>query len=234
MQRRMPDQVPGMNVKKDAPPRLTKEKAYQYIRDQIVQGKIAEGTFIEEEDISNSIGVSRTPVREAFFRLEAERFIDLIPRRGAFVRQITAQELINVYETRRVIEIHAARKIAEDPTIAVPQEMFDLLEAMREAGKQHKFWEHIKFDVEFHRRLVETTRNEVMLEVYDSLQGRKLRVAYTAFKLDPNRLDILLREHTELLDALVKRDAARASRVLQEHLRPVFEIVSALPQQNVG
>lgn len=220
-----------MKSKAEATPKLAKEKAYHYIRDLIVQGQIAGGTFIEEEDISNRIGLSRTPVREAFFRLEAERFIDLIPRRGALVRVITAQELINVYEARRLIEIYAARKIAQEPGMAIPQEMFQILEDMRQAGERHAFWEHINLDVEFHRKLVETTRNDVMLELYDSLQGRKLRVAYTVFTLNPSRIGSLMTQHKELLDALVQRDSERAVQVLSEHLRPIFEIVSALPLQ---
>lgn len=206
-----------------------KERVYQYVRNIIVEGKVAGGTFIEEQDISAKIGVSRTPVREAFLRLEAERFLDLIPRRGALVRQVTADELINVYEVRRLIEIYAARRICEDLSLDLPKGMDELISAMQKAADEGDYLEHIQIDMEFHRRLVATTHNEVFLEMYDGLQGRRLPVAYAAFKTNPKRSTILMAQHHALWKALQNRNGDEAEEILKEHLRPVFEIVSALP-----
>ena len=202
------------------------ERVYQYVRDKIVTGKVAGGTFIEEQDISEQTGVSRTPVREAFLRLEAEHFLELIPRRGALVRQITADELKNVYEARQLIEVHAALRICEDPSINVPDDMDELLFTMDQAAENDDYIQYIMTDLEFHRRIVATTHNNVLLEMYDSLQGRKLRVTNAALNVYRKRSTMVKVEHLALLDALKKRNAELAEKTLKNHLRPLFEIIS--------
>lgn len=208
-----------------------KERVYDYIRQLVIEGKAAAGTFIEEQEISAKVGVSRTPVREAFLRLEAEHFIDLIPRRGALVRQVTVQELTNVYEARRLIEIHAVRRICEDRVLALPEGVAELLERMAAALAAGNFLDHLKLDMEFHHKLVATTHNDVLITMYDSLQGRKLAVAFTAFKTNPSRGQLIMKQHNMLWQALKARDSAQAEAVIKEHLRPVHEVIDVLPKR---
>lgn len=205
------------------------ERVYQYVRNMIVRGEVKGGTFIEEQEISEQTGVSRTPVREAFLRLEAEHFIDLIPRRGALVRQITALELKNVYEARQLIEIHAARRICKDSAIEVPHELENILDSMDKTEAEGDYIEYIMLDMEFHRCIVATTHNDVLLEMYDSLQGRKLRVTNAAIKAYRERSSTVRVEHRSLFEALKNRDGDIAENILNEHLSPLFEIVSTLP-----
>ena len=204
-----------------------RERVYSYVRDQILRGHAPGGSFLEEEQVSTAVGVSRTPVREAFHRLEAERFIDLLPRRGAMVRQVTVQELINVYETRVVIETHAARRLCQG-RIPVPEEMAVLLAEMRRLPATDLLG-HVELNGAFHRALVSAAGNEVLTELYDSLRSRQQRVAMTSVATEPGRRQTILDEHGELLDALGSHDAEAAAAVLARHLRPVFEVVSRLP-----
>ncbi|AZV92675.1 hypothetical protein CBF45_02170 [Bordetella sp. J329] len=211
-----------------------KEQVYLYVRDLIMRGEVPGGAFIEEEQITEATGVSRTPVREAFLRLEAERFLDLIPRRGAQVRQITAQELMNVYEARRVIEVHVARRVC-DERLEVPPAMTTLMRGMEEVaganGQDLDYARHIELDVMFHRALVAAAGNDVLLEVYDALQVRKMRVAYTALRVGPARMALIMSQHQALLEALHAHDADAAAAVLEEHLKPVVEVISLLPSR---
>lgn len=204
-----------------------RERVYLYVREQILRGKFPGGSFIEEEQISALVGVSRTPVREAFHRLQAERFIDLLPRRGARVRQVTAQELVQLYETRRMIEGYAASRICLDG-IAVPARMAELLAQMGEAGNGADLFTHVELNRLFHRAMVAALGNDVLTELYDSLSSRQQLVAMTALGTDPARLDVIAAEHAELIEALQARDGARARDVLDRHLQPVFTIVSRL------
>src|SRR5882762_11343264 len=84
-----------------------RDQVYAWLRDAIITGEIEGGRFLDEHWVSGMVGVSRTPVREAFHRLAAERFISLLPRKGAQDRMVTARELEEVYQTRRLIEGHA-------------------------------------------------------------------------------------------------------------------------------
>jgi DNA-binding GntR family transcriptional regulator len=204
-----------------------RERVYLYVRERILRGVFPGGSFVEEEQISAQVGVSRTPVREAFHRLQAERFIDLLPRRGARVRQVTAQELVQLYETRRMIEGYAASRICRDG-IAVPAQMAELLARMREANAGADLFAHVELNRLFHRAMVAALGNDVLTELYDSLSSRQQLVAMTALGTDPARLDIIMAEHADLIEALQARDEARAREVLDGHLQPVFTIVSRL------
>ncbi len=147
----------------DAESRPARERVYAHVREQILRGVYAGGSFVEEEAISSVMGVSRTPVREAFHRLEAERFIDLLPRRGALVRQVTAQELADLYETRRMIEGYAVARICRE-RIVLPETMeavLDRLDAI--AGSDH--FARVELNREFHFGMVQALGNEVLSEL---------------------------------------------------------------------
>ena len=207
--------------------RPARERVYAYVCEQILTGYFQGGSFIEEEQISSVMNVSRTPVREAFHRLEVEKFIDLLPRRGALVRQVTASELTEVYEARRVVEGYSIARICQEK-LPVPAEMATLLEKMRRLQHSNHY-EHVLTDRMFHRTIVAASGNAILAEVYDSLRSRQLRVAMTALSVDPQRLRIIYSEHQQLLDALIAHDEVRARAVIDQHLRPVLEVVSRLP-----
>jgi DNA-binding GntR family transcriptional regulator len=206
----------------------TRERVYVFVCEQILKGHFAGGSFIEEEQISSAINVSRTPVREAFHRLEAEKFIDLLPRRGALVRQVTASELTDVYESRRVIEGYSIARICQE-RLPVPAEMTALLKRMQKLRQTNDHYEHVLADCMFHRAMVAACGNAVLAETYDSLRSRQLRVAMKALTVDPGRIQRIFSEHQELLESLTAHDEARARGIIDQHLRPVLEVVSRLP-----
>lgn len=209
-----------------------RERVYSYVCEQILKGHFPGGSFIEEEQISSAVSVSRTPVREAFHRLEAEKFIDLLPRRGALVRQVTASELADLYESRRVIEGYAIARICQDK-LPLSDEMATLLERMRSPDEPDHY-EHVLLDRLFHRSLVAASGNAVLAELYDSLRSRQLRVAMTALSLNPQRIHRIMTEHQQLLKALLAHDENGARTVIDQHLRPVVEVVSRLPGFSLG
>lgn len=205
--------------------RPARERIYAYVREQILRGVFLGGSFIEEEEISSVMGVSRTPVREAFHRLEAERFIDLLPRRGALVRQVTAQELADLYETRRMIEGYAIARICRE-RILLPASMETILDCL-EGTNDH--FERVELNRLFHATMVDAIGNAVLSEMYQSLGARQLRVAMTALSVDPGRIARIRAEHLAFLAALRAHDEQRARDVLDQHLQPVLGIVSRLP-----
>jgi DNA-binding GntR family transcriptional regulator len=203
------------------------ERVYAYVRELITAGQVPPGQFLEEEQVCAAVGVSRTPVRDAFHRLEADRFIDLLPRRGAVVRAVTADELVQLYETRRVIEAHVMRRIAEQ-RLLLPETIDDLLERL--AAPEN--WSDVRFQAEgdfaFHRTLVAMLGNEVMLGVFDGLQRRQQRVSIGAISANQARLALIHAQHAALVTALRAGDAGTAVSVLQTHLEPSSEVMSRL------
>lgn len=202
-------------------------RVYAHVRARIVSGESPPGCFLEEEAVSGEVGVSRTPVREAFQRLETERFIDRLPRRGAVVRGATAGELVQLYETRRVIESFVVRAIAERG-IAVPPALERLVQRMAAPRRAADAVFQAEGDFTLHRSLVALTGNDVMLETFGMLHLRQLRVGARAVSVNPERMALVHTQHMALLDALKRRDAAAAVAILNEHLQPAPEILARM------
>ena len=207
--------------------RPARDRVYDYVRERILSGQVAGGTFLEEEQVSQAVGLSRTPVREAFQRLHAERLIDLLPRRGALVRPVSVQEMVDVYEARLLLETHAARRVCRAGDGA-PPEMVRLLDEMHRLPPQAHA-PHVALDVGFHTALVTAARNEVLADMYGTLRARQQRVALTSITTEPARLSEILREHGDLVAALEAGNEAAAAETLSWHLRPVREVISRLP-----
>ncbi len=212
-----------------ASPRPAREKVYEWLRDAILSGTIEPGRFLDEQWVSLSVGVSRTPVREAFHQLAAERFITLLPRKGAQVTSVTARELTEVYQSRRLIEGHAIAAICAAGTGA-PAGMAELIEPMEAAGKEADWFAVSGFARSFHRAMVVAAGNSVLTELYDTLRSRQQRVAVIATRARPDRMPVIDAEHRELLALLNRGDESGARKLLNLHLRPVPEVLSELPQ----
>ncbi|MER6670066.1 GntR family transcriptional regulator [Amycolatopsis japonica] len=207
-----------------------RERVYTWLRDGIISGELEGGRFLDEMWVSGVVGVSRTPVREAFHRLAAERFISLLPRKGAQVRTVTARELEEVYQSRRLIEGHAIATLCANRAGA-PVELPELIEAMASSGAERDWFAVSGFDRRFHRAIVNAAGNTVLTELYDTLRSRQQRVTVRALEARPERLTVINEEHRALVAALSDHDAKEASRLLEEHLRPVSEVMSVLPQE---
>ncbi|WET76640.1 GntR family transcriptional regulator [Amycolatopsis sp. QT-25] len=207
-----------------------RERVYTWLRDGIISGELEGGRFLDEMWVSGVVGVSRTPVREAFHRLAAERFISLLPRKGAQVRTVTARELEEVYQSRRLIEGHAIAALCANRAGA-PAELPELIEAMASAGAESDWFAVSGFDRRFHRAIVNAAGNTVLTELYDTLRSRQQRVTVRALEARPERLTVIDEEHRALVAALDDHDVKEAARLLEEHLRPVSEVMSVLPRE---
>jgi DNA-binding GntR family transcriptional regulator len=187
------------------------ERAYDHTKSRVLDGTYPGGALITEGEVSEAVGVSRTPVREAFLRLQAEGLLRLYPKRGALVVPVSAQEIDDVMETRGMIERFAVEKvIASGGHREVGTRLREALAAQRKLRKTpERFTEA---DREFHGLLVAATGNQVLVDLYAALRDRQLRMGVTALVRDPPRIDRILEEHAALADAMAngRRDDAMA------------------------
>jgi DNA-binding GntR family transcriptional regulator len=216
------------------PQASARDRAYQWTRDAILNGHFPEGSFLEEKAVVDQTGLSRTPVREALHRLAAERFVELLPRRGAQVRRTTAAELFETYEMRIVLEGHAFRVLC-DQQLPIP-DMSNHLDAMEDpdriaeimVGNRAVIAEHALLDFEFHFSFVRATGNSVLVDLYSSLRARYQRIGVNAVALRPSRMSLILPQHRAIHESLQRHDFQAAMGVLREHLRPDAAVVSGL------
>ena len=204
-----------------------RDRVYQWVRDEIIKGTLPPGRFLDEVWVSELVGTSRTPVREAFHRLNSEKFIDLLPRRGAQVRSVTSRELEEVYASRRLIEGHAARELCLAESGA-PEPLDGLAQRMEDAGQEQDWFTVARLDRAFHRAIVDAHGNSVLTELYDALRSRQQRVAVRALQIRPQRVPEIDRQHRAIVDALARNDVDGVAVLLDEHLRPIPEITAAL------
>ena len=208
-------------------PEPARQRVYDYVRHGILHGSLAGGSFLEEEQVSLAVGVSRTPVREAFQQLHSERVIDLLPRRGAQVRAVTVQDLVDVYDARLMMEAHALRALCA-ARLPPPAAMHEAAAVMRRLPAADVIG-HTQANTRFHQSLVAAAGNRVIAELYGALEFRQERVAIASVTLEPGRHAVILDEHDGLLAAIAAHDAQEGVALLERHLRPVREIVARLP-----
>lgn len=201
------------------------EEVYRWVKESILSGDIPGGELLSEGEVSAQMGCSRTPVREAFLRLETEGWLRLYPKRGALVVPITAEERRHVVDARRIVEGAAAAKIAEHGApqafLRVLSELIDLQLERAADGDAAGF---AAADVDFHRMIVAKLGNPLLETFYDSLRERQRRMAATAIGVDPVRVARSVAGHRALVGALAAGDAAGFSAELIEHMKVVTEV----------
>jgi DNA-binding GntR family transcriptional regulator len=194
----------------------TTARAYAFTKERILDGRFAGGELISEGDVADLVGLSRTPVREAFLRLEGEGLLRLYPKRGALVVPVSATEVEQVMETRLLVERFAIEKLRPADARLV-DELAVLLEQQEreaDAGDMRAF---VESDRRFHRALVGATGNDILLALHDSLRDRQSRMGLAALAQDDTRTRQVLAEHRALVEAVGNADPA-AGDILARHL----------------
>jgi len=198
------------------------ERAYAHTRARVLDGSYATGALITEGEVSEAVGVSRTPVREAFLRLQAEGWLRLYPKRGALVVPVSAAEIDDVIETRGMVERFAVEKVlASGRHREVGARLRESVAAQRRLRRSPEPF--TEADRDFHGLVVAATGNQVLADLYGALRDRQLRMGVRALLGDPQRVDRILDEHAALAEAIAAgdRDAALAS--VAHHLRGTEE-----------
>jgi DNA-binding GntR family transcriptional regulator len=190
-------------------------RAYQAIKGSILDRTYVGGTLLTEGELAEAVGVSRTPVREALLRLEADGLVRLYPKKGALVLPVSADEIADVLETRELVETHTAAK-----AIGAPGLLDDLathLAAMRAARETADTVAFMTADRAFHHAIVAAAGNAVLTGLYDSLRDRQLRMGVEYMRSGPERMDRAIAEHEAIVGALASGDTERIRRSVHRH-----------------
>ena len=197
------------------------DRVYAYAKEMIISGELAGGSLISEGEIAEQIGVSRTPVREAFLRLQAEELLKLFPKRGAVVVPLAAGEGEDVLELREALESAAVRRILrfdEDALSAVIERLREVVQEQGGPAREGDIPEFARVDELFHRSIVAASGNVIAERFYSSLGDRQRRMAAQHLAPRARHLDVLVTEHASLVDAIADRDDAAFAERLRGHL----------------
>lgn len=206
-----------------APPAAPKsppaaERVYLHVKSGVLDRSYEGGTLLTEGDLADAVGVSRTPVREALLRLEAEGLLKLYPKKGALVLPVSAQEIADVVETRLLVERYAVAKVVG----AAPAELITRLEdSLAEQRGHAEAGDLAAFAVAdrcFHAEIVRAAYNRILAQLYDRLRDRQLRMGVATMHAVPSRVAKNISEHAEILEALRGGSADTAARLVDRHV----------------
>lgn len=204
-----------------------REKAYAYLRENILIDPDVQGKFLNEQELAAEIGVSRTPVREALLLLVSDGLVELIPQRGAYVPPVTGREMSELMELRGILESHAARLVIEHGRVpaGTMQETLDQQAKLPEELNPDAAREFIRLDTLFHQQLIDAAGNELISRTYSKLHVRQILVGVSALFRTGGRREQVCAEHQDILDALMSGDAAKAQNAIDHHLAVTRDIL---------
>jgi DNA-binding GntR family transcriptional regulator len=191
--------------------------AYEQVREAVLSGVLRPMERITEGQVAARLGLSRTPVREAFGLLAAEGLIVVVPQRGSFVSQLSVDDILEIYQIRTPLECMAARIAAETIDEVGLRELARLVEA--EAARQgaRTARESLTASHQFHQVVIGCVRNKRLAALLKQLQSQVHR-ARMLWPSTLSRLDETWKEHADLLAALRDRDGDAAERHMRHHL----------------
>jgi DNA-binding GntR family transcriptional regulator len=198
------------------------DRAYYAIRELIVTLELPPGAVVREPELTEQLGIGRTPVREALRRLAQERLVEVFPRRGMFVTKVDVRDLARLCEVRLALEPEAARLAAERATQA---DLAELREVLAELDVRRKRDPRalIDLDERIHRAIYHASHNPYLAETLEQYYAHALRIWMVA--LASTDIGAAVSGHHAVLEAVVRGDGARAARLMREHVESFEEAV---------
>ncbi len=194
-----------------------RDQVYQILRDEICAGKYAPGSWLQETELTEYLGVSRSPVREALRRLVADGLLMEIPNKGVFVKEFTCRDIDEIFDMRVMLESYAIRKSRSRMTSARLQKLFDILEELEHTHAAQELAVYTQSDEILHNRIVELSENSLVISTYDRV--RSMNQQFRVLSLSSHRrFDESLEEHRQIVQSLAVGDVETACATNTRHL----------------
>ncbi|MFJ8235288.1 GntR family transcriptional regulator [Ureibacillus sp. NPDC094379] len=196
-----------------------KEQAYLKMKQLIMQGEIKPGTSLTERELTDLLGMSRTPIRSALEKLEADGFIVNTPNKGPIITNISIQKLVDIYDLRIALESHVAMHYNH---LSITDELKECLE--ENLKKQHEALinndetEFSKIDTDFHLLILNFYGNEEITKVFTQIQNQLMLLAIEVFKKNSGNLQYFYEDHVKVYEYLLQNKGSEAAKLLTDHL----------------
>jgi DNA-binding GntR family transcriptional regulator len=211
-----PEQAPLHLLPKVERQRLH-DMVVEHLRSFIVEGVLTPGTKLNERELCETLGISRTPLREALKVLAAEGLIEISQNRGATVSRMTETEIRETFELMSGLEAFSGELACQRITPAELAEIKALHYAMLARRAQNDLPGYYSRNREIHDRINEAARNSVLRQTYITV-NRRLQALRFRSNFKTQKWDKAIRDHEEMLKALEARDGKRLAEILRQHL----------------
>lgn len=194
-----------------------REMVFESLREAIISGRLRPGERMMEVQLAEEMGVSRTPVREAIRKLELEGFVAMLPRKGAYVADISVKDIVDVFEIRAALEALAAGLAAERITEEELDQLERSLVQISECSSDDNLDAIVAGDVKFHDIIYQASRNQRLVQIITHLHEQIYRFRMTSLS-QPGRIKIALDEHKKIAEAISDRNVELAQELAREHI----------------
>ncbi len=193
------------------------DQVYGLLRDRMLAGKMASGEFVREPEISNALGVSRTPVHEALGRLASEGFLERVAHRGFRVPEESIADLVELYPILAALEVLAGRESFGRLSPEIIEELRAINRAYAEAASRSDFEAGIELNDRFHQVLSQQSQNVHLKTMLDSMRATVRRLETWTFITHPRDWARSIAEHNAILDASERHDFDTALEALKSN-----------------
>lgn len=209
-------------------PNLT-ELTYRSIKRTVLLGGVGRSFRLTEEYLANHLGISKSPVREALNRLEAEGLIRIEARRGAYIRQFSAKEIRDLFDLRAVLEDHSMATAVITPALLA--ELAASIARTEKILAEGDPLKHIEEDLRFHFMIAEATGNDEFGRVFDNVQQKSVLCRMESYELSATRSPAA---HKRIYQAMLRGDIHEARKAMREHIVYVRDRLLAKAELRAG
>ena len=193
-------------------------KVFYQLENDILNGKYKPGENLIETKLSDELGVSRTPIREAIRQLELEGLVQTIPNKGAIVTGISSKDIEDIYILRTMIEGLAARWAAENITSTELKALEETLELEEFYTQKNDVAQLLKLDSKFHEILFRASKSKPLMITLTMFHHYIQRARTTSLEISGRPYDSFV-EHKAILQAIKEKDAEKAEKLTTEHIK---------------
>jgi len=194
------------------------QQVYQQLKTDIIHGVFQPGEAINEKVLAHRYEGSRTPVREAIMRLQQESLLRLVPQKGYFVSHLTIHELNEMYEYRAELEGFCAELAARRWTDgALVQRLAEIAQAQYKTEDRKSYEYFIEADTEFHVGIAQLTHNRLLVRAVKDVRCQMERIMFASIDIGYYG-EVPAREHSDIVEAIRKRDPASARTAMYHHI----------------
>jgi len=195
-----------------------KDEAYTQLKRRLLNSHYPPGSFLSERQLARDLGMSKTPVKAALERLEAEGYVTVSPQQGIVVRELSIREIADQYEIRSALESYVVRTLAGRLTREQTARIETNLQDQADLRGTSEVARGVELDAIFHTQFVEFLGNHEIVRVFGQLRDRMQRIVTRVFQINPTRIDTSYGEHVAITTAIINGQGATAAELMVAHL----------------
>ena len=196
-----------------------RDVVFNTLRDAILTGKLVPGERLMENQLAEKLGVSRTPVREALRMLELENLVELVPRKGAQVLDMSEKDITNILEVRSALEGLATSLACKKMTKEDLQQLKNMEVDFEKAVADNDVDHFVDIDEDFHDLIFAATENDKLINIFRNLRIQLYRYRMAQAKNNETSMSTIVAHHRSIIRAIVNHDAEEGASIAQGHIK---------------